>query len=80
VVLLGQHGLTPGIVTAIDEALSAHELIKVRLRGVEREDRNRIQGEIAAQVQADVVNAIGHVLTLYRKNPETTAPARARGR
>jgi RNA-binding protein len=74
VVMLGQHGLTPSVVAAIDEALTTHELIKIRLRGVERADRNTLSTEIAERAHADIVNAIGLILTLYRANPPVPAP------
>ena len=74
VVLLGQHGLTPTVIAAIDEALAAHELIKVRLRGIEREDRNSFAAQIAVPLHAEVVNLIGHILTLYREAPPVVVP------
>jgi RNA-binding protein len=82
VVMLGQPGLTPSVIAAIDEALTTHELIKVRLRGVERADRNTLSADIAARAKADIVNAIGLILTLYRANPEPapTPPAVKRPR
>ena len=73
-VLLGQHGLTPAVIIAIDEALATHELIKIRLRGVERESREQVSNEIATQMNADVVNIIGQILILFRANPEPVAP------
>ena len=73
-VLLGQHGLTPAVIIAIDEALATHELIKIRLRGVERESREQVSNEIATQMNADVVNIIGQILILFRTNPEPVAP------
>jgi len=36
---LGQNGLTPSVLNEIDGALKAHELIKVKLHGIERDDR-----------------------------------------
>lgn len=80
-VLLGQHGLTPAVVAAIEEALGAHELIKIRLRGIEREARETTIAAITTATGADVVNVIGHILTLFRANPEpapapVAAPAR----
>jgi RNA-binding protein len=73
VVLLGQQGLTPAVFAAIDEALTAHELIKVRLRGIERESREAAITEIASRTAAEVINLIGHILTLHRANPEPVA-------
>lgn len=74
VVLLGQHGVTPAVIVAIDEALAAHTLVKIRLRGIEREGRDTVINDIASRMNADVINTIGHVLTLYRANPETAPP------
>ncbi len=75
VVLLGQHGLTPAVIAAIDEALTAHELIKIRIRGVEREARESTIREITDGMQAEVVNVIGHILTLFRARAEPLTPA-----
>lgn len=85
VVMLGQHGLTPSVIAALDGALATHELIKVRVRGVQRADRSILSAEIAARVQAEVVNSIGLILTLYRANSEPaptliTAPPKHKGR
>ncbi|MGD9603650.1 MAG: YhbY family RNA-binding protein [Gammaproteobacteria bacterium] len=75
VVLLGQHGLTEPVFAAIEEALHAHELIKVKLRGIERDAREALVVEVATRVGADVVNIIGHMLTLYRVRPAAPPPA-----
>ncbi len=75
VVLFGQHGLTPAVIAAIDEALTAHELIKIRIRGVAREARESTIREITDGMQAQVVNVIGHILTLFRARPEPLTPA-----
>jgi RNA-binding protein len=79
VVLLGQQGLTPAVMLAIDEALTAHELIKVRLRGLEKEVRDDTVQTLAGELGAEVINVIGHILTLYRLAPEPppAAPAPA---
>jgi RNA-binding protein len=79
VVLLGQQGLTPAVMLAIDEALTAHELIKVRLRGLEKEVRDDTVQTLAGELGAEVINLIGHILTLYRLAPEPppAAPAPA---
>ncbi|MEN9725842.1 MAG: hypothetical protein RL434_208 [Pseudomonadota bacterium] len=74
VVLLGQHGVTPPVIAAIEEALAAHELIKVRLRGIEKEQRDAAITELAASLGAEVINLIGHILTLFRAAPPAPAP------
>lgn len=70
VVALGQKGLTPAVLASIDEALTAHELIKVRLRGVLREDKEATVEAIAGPLAAEAVGLIGSILILYRQNPE----------
>jgi len=42
VVMIGGKGLTDEVIAEIDRALSAHELIKVRAAGLEREARAAI--------------------------------------
>ncbi len=70
VVLLGQHQVTSAVLAAIDEALTTHELIKVRLRGIEREERTATAELLATDTGSEVINLIGQVLTLYRARPE----------
>ncbi len=70
VVTIGQHGYTAAVAAAIDEALEDHELIKVRLRGIERERRKPLTEEICLDLDADFVGLIGAVATLFRPRPE----------
>ena len=55
---------------AIDEALNDHELIKVRLRGLERDQRKPVIAEICADLDAESVALVGGVATFFRKRPE----------
>ena len=47
IVMIGQHGVTAAVVSEIDMALISHELIKIRVRGFEREERQAKVEEIA---------------------------------
>ena len=67
VIILGQHGLTDAVLKAIDEALEVHELIKVKLTGIEREQLEATQTAISIPLRAEVIGQIGHMLVLYRK-------------
>ncbi len=73
VVMMGQRGYTPAIVAAIDEALTDHELIKVRVRGVEREERKPLIEAICRDLDAEFVALVGSVATLYRERPADDA-------
>ena len=68
VVLMGANGLTPAVIQEIDNALLANELIKVKLTGVAREDKAQTVETICNALDANMVQLIGHVLTLYRYN------------
>ena len=71
VVLLGHSGLSAAVLKEIDRALVAHELIKVRVPGDDREQRDNVFAEVANTLSAGRVQAIGKLLVLYRPAPET---------
>lgn len=70
VVMVGQKGLTEAVVRETDTALRAHELIKVRVLGDDREERSEIAVALCAEVGAQLVQHIGKLLVLYRKKEE----------
>lgn len=70
VVLLGSAGLSPAVVSEIDRALLAHELIKVKVPGDDRAERDGIFASVAESLSAARVQAIGKLLVLFRPAPE----------
>ncbi|MCX7090824.1 MAG: ribosome assembly RNA-binding protein YhbY [Legionellales bacterium] len=70
VILMGNKGLTEHLVAATDEALSAHELIKIKLMGEQKADRLEIAQELCAATHAEIIQIVGRIATIYRKNPE----------
>jgi RNA-binding protein len=70
VVITGQAGLSPAVLSEIDVALEHHELIKVRVNADDREMRKEMAQHICSELGADLVQSIGHIVTLYRKRPE----------
>ncbi|KGE72437.1 YhbY family RNA-binding protein [Spirochaeta lutea] len=69
VVMLGQHGLSPEVLKAADQALNSHELIKIKFQDYKAE-RRPISEDLARQLEAQFVNLIGNILTIYRQNRE----------
>lgn len=69
VVVVGHAGATPDVVAEVARALAAHELIKVRVAGSDREARVAIGDEIAAQTDAAIVQRVGKVIVLWRPRP-----------
>lgn len=70
IVLLGSAGLSPSVVKEIDRALLAHELIKVKVPGDDRAEREDIFATVAESLSAARVQAIGKLLVLFRPAPE----------
>jgi RNA-binding protein len=75
VVSIGQHGLTPAVLREIDVALKAHELVKVRVFGDDRDAREALLSEICAALDAAPVQHLGKLLVIYRRNPEEAKSA-----
>ena len=70
VVMLGNNGLTEGVLAEIDNALDYHELIKIKIAGAERETKQLIINAIVRETKASKVQTIGHILVLYRPSEE----------
>lgn len=75
VVLIGNAGLSEAVLKEIDASLKAHELIKVKAAGAEREDRNAWLAQICEALGAQPVQHIGKTLVIYRENPDKAPPA-----
>ena len=69
-ILIGNAGVSPGVVEETLRALHDHELIKVRLPGLPREARDAALADLAVRTQSALVGRIGHVATLYRAQPK----------
>lgn len=74
-------GLADSVLREIDRSLHAHELIKVKLQGIERDERDAMLAEICEQLDCAPVQHIGNILVLWRPKPEeekaTPAPKRS---
>lgn len=70
VVWAGQHGISDALINEINEALYRHELIKIKLRLGEREERDSGIADIVGKTEAEAVQRVGNILTLYKRNEE----------
>ncbi len=70
VVMIGNDGLTPAVVKETDAALNAHGLIKVRVLGDDRAQREAIYQQLADQLNAAPIQHIGKLLVLWRPKPQ----------
>lgn len=70
VVQLGGNGLTEGVLAEIENALSYHELIKVKVPTDDRDEKALIMDAIIRETKAIKLQVIGHVLIMYRQSDE----------
>lgn len=64
---IGKSGLTPSVITQIEEALEARELIKVNILQNCGEDKHEIASAIEEE-NIEVVQVIGNILVLYKES------------
>lgn len=71
VVLIGQKGVTDAVRKEVDNALEAHELIKVKfIDHKEKEQKMEILAHLTRQAECEMVGLIGHTAILYRQQPD----------
>lgn len=66
---IGGHGLTPAVAAEIDAALTAHGLVKVRVHGDDRAEREALLAQLADRLGAAPIQHIGKILVLWRPIP-----------
>jgi RNA-binding protein len=71
-VQVGNAGVTAQLIAEVDRALTAHELIKVRVGSDDRERRVALGDQLADATDAAVVHRVGKVLILWRPRPLET--------
>ena len=69
---IGKQGVTENLMKQLDDALEAREIIKITILETAGEDTKELCNEIARELGAEPVQAIGSKFTIYRrseKNP-----------
>jgi RNA-binding protein len=69
VVMVGKQGGDDRVTLALNEALTAHELVKVKFQDFQDEIRP-IADQLATSVGAEVVSVVGHVAIIFRQNDD----------
>lgn len=67
---LGKGGLTPAFFVELQKQLRAHELVKLRFLGTDRDERAALCTQIADEGRCLCIGAVGHTALFYRRNPE----------
>lgn len=66
-VMIGKEELSEAVKASIDDYLSKHELVKVRIQDGAVLDTKETANEVAQDLGAEFVQAIGHIFVLYRQ-------------
>ncbi|MBQ9272973.1 MAG: YhbY family RNA-binding protein [Mogibacterium sp.] len=66
-VMIGKDELTPSVLASIDDYLEAHELVKVQIQDGAVLDPKETANEVAKELGAEFVQAIGRRFVLYRR-------------
>ncbi|MBM4192467.1 MAG: ribosome assembly RNA-binding protein YhbY [Gammaproteobacteria bacterium] len=69
-ILIGNAGISEGVIAEARRALYAHELIKVRMAGVKRDALDAAVEKLAGDTSSVIVSRIGHVATLYKERTD----------
>ena len=69
-VYIGKAGVTGNVIKEIDQCLEARELVKVKIQEGAELDAKATANELAPQLRAEFVQAIGRKFTLYRQSKE----------
>ncbi len=70
VLWLGAEGASEAVLAELETALDHHELIKVKLRVGDRQARDAAIATLCEASSAELVQRIGNVAVLFRRNAE----------
>ena len=68
---IGKNEITPTLLDMLDKALTARELIKIDvMKALSDHPTMEIALDLASKLKAEVVQVVGRVIVLYRRNKE----------
>jgi len=77
IVMIGQHGLSDAVLAELESTMIKHELLKIKVRASDRDQKQEIVDKILNFSKAALVQVIGGVLVIYRpfdENPSIILP------
>jgi RNA-binding protein len=66
---MGHAGLSDGFIKTVNEALELHELVKVKFDD-HKEQKKQLAKDIVAKTNSHLVMQVGHVVVLFREQPD----------
>ncbi len=80
IVSIGRNGVTEPVLSELERALDHHELVKVKINVADRAPRAEIIGTLCERTGAVLIQRIGFIATLFRRNREKPVIALNSGR
>ena len=77
VVMIGQQGLSASVLAELEHSIDKHELLKIKIRSNDREEKQGLVDKIVQVTGAHLVQLIGNILVIYRpfdKAPQIVLP------
>ena len=69
-ITVGDKGITPNLLNELKSALEHHELIKIKVRGSDREQRDVVISKLTTTAGAELVGRIGNVASIYKASKD----------
>lgn len=76
-IAIGKNGLTEAVLAELENTLGIHELVKIKMRYDDKEQKQSMIEKIIAHSQTELVQVIGGVMVIYRafeKEPVISLP------
>ena len=71
IVMVGQQGLSDAVLAELESTMTKHELLKIKVRANDRDEKQQIVEKILNFTKAELVQVIGSVLIIYRPFDES---------
>jgi len=68
VVMIGNKGMSDGVRMELDEALTRHDLVKIRVIADDREARDEVVKALVRDTKSELIQKVGHTATFYRRS------------
>lgn len=73
-ITIGAKGVTESLMEELENTLSHHEILKIKMSSADRDDRKVIVEHILNETGALLVQTIGKICVIYRQNEDTELP------
>lgn len=66
IITIGQQGLSDAVLLELKSSMQSHELLKIKLRNISREDKRDVIDKIITFANAFLIQSIGNSVIIYK--------------